>query len=366
MWLCVVLCVGCNNRQVVIDNVKVFKVEKIDDNFSWDDIVEKVEIIPLETNANSLIGTFHKGIVTENDIYVFDNRYQFLLNFDIAGNFKKKIGEKEKSAEGYLEIRDFCIVGDNIYTLDYQRIHCYNKITGKKEDSWPFDTREGFNPMKMFVFNKDNYFLWNSNPNVQNPKQGEYYRMHKMQEGKAIEKFFKYEYPSSDDPRFYMVNEQSCYIRPMDGEDIVYELTKDTLSALFKIDFGPMAISVPEIVELSKSTQPNAYLKSNKFKNISSVLEVKDYIYFTCNGPDAFLYEGLISKHTGNVKFGKFSSANPRFFFSDGVFLYGYYEPFLMDRFRKNGIQNCFEAIWLNSEHIKPEDNIVLVKVRLK
>lgn len=356
---------GCVKRQVT-DDLKIYKVEKIDDVFSWDEFVEKVEVIPLETNDSSVIGIFHKGIVTGNDIFVFDFRHHLLLNFDITGNFKRKIGKEGKGPEEYLEIRDFCVTGNHIYILDYQKIHRYSKITGEKEDSWSFDTRDGFNPMSMFVFDKDNYFLWNSNPNVRNPEQGEYYRMHQMQDGKVMEKYFKYEYPLGDDPRFYMVNEQSCYLRPMDGEDIVYKLTEDTLSAAFKIDFGDMAVTIPEIIELKNSTQPNAYLKSNKFKNISNVLEVKNYILFTCNGPDAFSYEGLISKHTGSIKIGRSYGASPRFFFSDGTFLYGYYEPFLIDAHKKNNTRNCFESIWLNSNPVSLEDNITLVKVRLK
>ena len=358
---------GCNNSQlVIVGDVNVYKVEITNDIFSWDDFVEKVEIIPLETTANSLIGIPYKGVVSENDIYMFDFRYQSLINFDIDGKFKKKIGEKGKGPEEYLEIRDFCVVGNYIYTLDFQKIHRYNKITGKKEDTWSFDNRDGFNPMSMFVFDKSSYFLWNSKPDVRNPGQSEYYRMHKMQEGKVIEKFFKYEYPLTDDSRFYPLAEQSCYMKPIDGEDIIYKLTRDTLSALFKIDFGRMAITIPEIIELKKSQQPNAYLKSNKFKNISTVLEVKEHIFFTCIGPDARSYEGYISKKTGHVEFGTSTSANPRFFFSDGTFLYGYYEPFLLDLHRKNNRKGCFDSVWLNSEQIKVEDNIVLVKVHLK
>ena len=366
--LVVVAFVACNNkRHVFIDDLEVYKIEKVDDVLYWDDFVEKIDIIPLETNANSLVGVFHKGIVTGSDIYVFDFRYQILLNFDIAGNFKKRIGGKGKGPEEYFEIRDFCIVDDDIYILDYKKIHRYSRITGKKEDTWSFDTRNSFNPVSMFVFDKNNYFLWNIDPpSVVNSDQGEYYRMHKMKEGKALEKFFKYEYPLTNAPWFYMLDKQSCYLRPIDGEDIIYKLTKDSLCALFKIDFGRMAITVPEIEELTKSPNPDEYINSNKFKSISTVLEVKDYIFFTCIGPESKGYQGLISKRTGNVKFGKANFINPRFFFSDGTFLYGYYEPHTIDLHKANNRRSCFDSVWLNSEHINIDDNVVIVRVLLK
>ena len=365
----IVLCVTtCNNKkQVVLDDLKVYKVEKIEDVFLWDDFVEKVDVIPLETNPSSLIGTFYKGIVLEDDVFVLDRRYHTLINFDIGGNFKKKIGERGNGPDEYVEIRDFCVAGNDVYVLDYKKIHQYSKITGKKENTWSFnDFRGGFNPNNMFVFDKDVYFVWRSNPDVQNPEDDECYRMHKMQEGKIKESFFRYTYPLTDDSRFFMLNEQSCYLRPIDGEDVVYKLTRDSLNAVFKIDFGSMAITAAEIIELRKNAQRDAYLASNKFKSISIVLEIKDYIFFRCTGPDKCRYEGLISKQTGNVKFGISTGTSPDFFFSDGTFLYGYYEPFIIDLHRNKNARSCFDSVWLNSENIKLDDNIVLVKVKLK
>ncbi len=364
--LCLVMLVGCSRHMSIISRgAAVYKVEKIDNVFFWDEFVEKIEIIPLESNANSIIGELHKGIVLGDDIYILDFQYQFLLNFDIAGKFKKKISGKGRGPEEYFEARDFCIAGDDIYVLDYQKIHRYSRITGKKEDSWSFDGCDNFNPVNMFVFDKNEYFLWDSNPYTRNPEQGTYFKMHKMQEGTVVERIFKYEYPLFNEPkRFYMIDEQSCYIRPIDGEDIVYKLTRDSLVTSFKIDFGQMAITVPEIIELNKSSQRNAYFTSNKFKNISSVFEVKDYIYFSCIGPDAVKYSGIISKLTGNVKFGR-SSTNPNFFFSDGTFLYGYFDQFSIEILNKHKVQSCFESVWLNNQY-NIEDNMVLVKVLLK
>jgi hypothetical protein len=147
--LLLLMLIGCNSQMYITSDATVYKVDKIDKLFSWDEFVEKFEIIPLETNANSIIGELYKGIVTGNDIYVHDFQYHSLLNFDITGKFKKKISEKGRGPEEYLEARDFNVVGDNIYVLDYRKIHCYSKITGKKQDTWSFDTRDNFNPVNM-------------------------------------------------------------------------------------------------------------------------------------------------------------------------------------------------------------------------
>ena len=360
--------VSCNRHSIfVLNDYTVYKVEKYDGVFYWDDFVDKFEIIPLETNANSIIGELQKGIVTGDDIYIFDFMYQSILNFDIEGNFKREISKKGRGPDEYIEARDFHIIGDNIYVLDYQKIHRYCKTTGDKEDTWIFETQGIFNPVNMFIFDKNNYFLWDSKPYTSASGQKEPY-MRKMQNGSVIEKFFFNEIPQADETtrRFQMIDEYSCYIRPIDDENIVYKLRKDTLIASFKIDFGRMAMTIPEIKELLNNNQRDVYLRYNKFKNISTVLEVNNYIYFSCIGPKGVKFEGIISKHTGNVTFGV-ASANPIFFFSDGTFLYGYYDQFSIDSLKEYNIeQHCFYQVWSGENQYNIEDNLVLVKVLLK
>ena len=358
---------GCKGQVAfVMDELVVYSVETTDNSLSWDKFVEKIEIIPLETNLGSIIGELFKGIVVDDDVYIFDFQNQLLLNFDISGKFKRTISGKGRGPEEYFEARDFSVVGDNIYILDYQRIHSFCRITGKKKETWSFDTGDNFNPANMCIFDKNNYFLWDSNPFTRNPKDGVFYKLHRMQENEVLERFFKYEYPLWDEPRrFYMIDKLSCYIRPIDGEDIVYKITKDSLIASFKIDFGRMAVTVPELKEVRDISQRNAYFHSNKFKSISNVFEVMNYIYFSCIGPNGFKYHGLICKATGNVNF-EVTRVSPVFFASDGIYLYGYYDQFSIETLNKNNVQHFFDSVWLGENQYDIEDNMVLVKVLLK
>jgi len=366
-FLCFVTLFGCTSQMaIVFDNVAVYKVEATDYSFSWDEYVDRFEIVPLETNTSSIFGELHKGRILGEDIYIFDYQHQLLLNFDISGKFKRKISGKGRGPEDYYEVRDFNVVGDNIYILDFQRIHRFCKLTGKIEETWSFDTNDNFNPINMCIFDKKNYYLWDSNPYTRHPEQGEYYKMQKMQGGNVIERFFKYEYPLWDEPkRFYMIDEQSCYIRPIEGENIVYKLTRDSLIASFKIDFGRMSVTIPEVKEIRDINQRNAFYRSNKFKGISNVFEVKNYIYFTCIGPNGMRCVGLICKITGNINLGM-PSANPTFFASDGTFLYGYYSQSSIETLNKYNVRHCFDAVWLDPNQSDSEENMILVKVLLK
>jgi hypothetical protein len=346
--------------------------EDKDKVFQWNDFVDKIELIPLETTDNSLIGASMgiSGIITDEDIFIHDFRYHNLFNFDISGKFKRKIGSRGRGPGEYRELRDFRIGDDgNLYTLDYRKIHCYEKNTGVHIESWSFDAGNGFNPVKMVVYNKDNYFLWCSNPDVWDESKGEYYIMRKMTGGKIKSEYFKYEHKSFADTRFYPCGNDSYYIQPvMDCDNVVYKLTKDSANVAFSIDFGDMAISPKQMAELY-SSDPNAFFRSKAFKCISNILEINDYIYFNCIGPGSRIYEGLICKKTGKVNFGKTDyKRSPRFFFSDGTVLYGYYVPAQLIEYKNDDVNlnKWFNEALNNVEHIKIDDNPILVKVYLK
>jgi hypothetical protein len=364
---------SCDSKKgkIIRRDVKTYKIEEVSDEhfFQWNNMVDRVDIIQLETTKSSLIGQFSKGIIDRQDVYLMDFRHQALLNFDIHGKFKRKIGQKGKGPDDFLELRDFCVTDSIVYVLDYRKVHAYHKKTGKNLESWSFDARNGFNPINFVVFDSNHYFLWCSNPDVWDPNSGEYYRMQKMKKGKIDSEFFKYEYRLSDDPRFYPCMDRSYYMKPIDGEDMVYKLTKDSVSASFAIDFGNMSLSPEKVDLLRNSKEPNAFLKSNAFKDISDILDMEHYIYFTCSGPDARTYEAFIHKKTGEIQFGRWDyRRSPHFFFSDGNALYGWYEPHILiaNKYNAEDLNSCFSVIREGLPDLDEEDNLVVVKVYLK
>ncbi|MDR1594993.1 MAG: 6-bladed beta-propeller [Prevotellaceae bacterium] len=372
-FIVLVFASGCSTKRqddVNLENVKVYKVEPLEGFFfQWNDFTDKIKIIKLETTEQSLIGRLHKGIIDGDDIYIFDRRFHKLLNFDTTGKYIRNIGSRGGGPGEFLEMRDVCISKSNVYTLDYQKIHSYNRKNGAYLESWKLaNTSEEFNPSNFFIYNKNSYFLWCSNPDAWET-DGKFYRMRMAYQGKIKSEYFKYEYPTSEDPRFYSYSDNSVYIMPIDGEYVIYKLTNDSVYASFAINFGKYAISPQKADILKKSKERNAYLKSDFYKSISSVLETSDYIYFTCIGPKSYLYEGLINKKTEEITFGKRDNVkSPYFFYSDGVFLYGYYEPNTLIERKNNGtdLNTCFDVVFDSLNNISIDENLVLVKVLLK
>ncbi len=361
----------CNsNNEITIKSSNIiYKVECSNEDFmNWDSIIKLEKVVQLETTNESVIGNLYKGVVYHNQIYLLDRRNYSLLIFDENGRFLKKIGDRGKGPQEYLELRDFCISAKNIYTLDYKKINCYNIETAEYKYFINLKEDNGFNTSNFIAFNENNYVLWNSNPDVWNPNEGQYFRLYKYNKGEKVKKFFLYEHEISFDNRFYNSNNGTYIMRPVDGEYDVYKISEDSIWNAYRIDFGRKAITTEEIIALRNSKENNAYLKSNYFKNIFNVFEFKEYIYFGCIGPDSKRYEGLINTKTGKTNFGRWDYTNsPTFFYSDGEYLYGYYEPYsIIDMSRDQGTNSCFHNVLNEIENVKNSDNIIIVKISVK
>jgi len=363
--------VNLNNINAIKINLKnthtvyTIRVNDKEKYFDWDQYIKIEQIIPLETNSNSVFANPDKVYVLKDKMFFQDRKNQILKVFDHSGKFLFNVGNKGKGPEEYLEMRDFMISDNNVYTLDYKKIHCFDASNGKFKSSSNITTQE-MNPMGFLVFNSKDYYLWQSNPSQKNVRDTKY-RLLKFEEGKLKSRYFEYDHHSNDMNRFFKRPDGSFYIRPIDGEYVIYKITKDSVSISFELNFENK--NLPKDYYLKNPIDVNnEYLKSDYYKSIADVFETEEYIYFTCAGPQSYAYEGLINKKTQQISFGKRDfSSNPRIIFSDGKYLYGYYQPSLILNEPVKKIQHYFfDEIRNHLKGIKVEDNIILVKYSLK
>jgi len=93
------------------------------------DIFEKIELIPLETNPESLIKKIYKIKYHNNNLYIFDLQQNALLFFDYSGKFLDKIHKIGKGPGEYQLIYDFFIdtIQSQIGMLSpYSAVYHYN------------------------------------------------------------------------------------------------------------------------------------------------------------------------------------------------------------------------------------------------
>ena len=240
---------------------------------------------------------------------------------------------------------------------------------GKYLSSITFKIVKGFNPTNLVVYDKDNFYLWNSNPDLWNPNDGEHYRLIHYIKNKPKNKYFKYDYNSNDDNRFYPRYDSTYYMKPIDGDYTIYLVNNESVLPAFKLDFNNDGLTPKEVNRLRNSEEKNAYYKSKYYKNVFNLFELNDHIYFSCIGPEARKYEGIINKESGAIEFGLFNSKrSPQIFYSDGKNLYGYIEPDLLLQKTEltNNNRDILKTIKDKVPDVKIEDNIIIVKISIK
>lgn len=76
---------------------------------SFKDVFSKIEVIPLETNSESMIYLSNQVIFHEDKFYVSDRYYPHIIVFDENGKFIRTIGAKGEGPGELIDIRAFTI-----------------------------------------------------------------------------------------------------------------------------------------------------------------------------------------------------------------------------------------------------------------
>ena len=117
---------SCSNKngEKISDKANLLEINQQDlfKQYKLSDIVEEVELVPLETNDTTLIGQYTKVIVDSLNIYLSDNVTKTLFIFGRTGKIKAKINALGRGPFEYSEIRDFCILNNGLIAiLDTER-----------------------------------------------------------------------------------------------------------------------------------------------------------------------------------------------------------------------------------------------------
>lgn len=156
----VILLLSCSKKTTITDSSqKIFDiridVDKISDSYN---ISPDVDIVPLETNENCLIGGVFKIIYTNQTYYILDKLSNQILLFDNKGKFVSKLNRSGPGPQEYVRIDEFTVVGQDIWISDNasKRIICYNKENSVVEsismkDFWVYGME--YNPPYIYMVN---------------------------------------------------------------------------------------------------------------------------------------------------------------------------------------------------------------------
>ena len=131
LLILVLSCQKKNKSNINRDDIETISFYEVySEKLPFSFFVDTMELIPLETNDENMIGEITRLIFYDDKYYVratngMQNGQLFV--FDKTGNYLRKIGEKGGGPGEYLEFKDFTITHDGkIVLADYQRLLIYD------------------------------------------------------------------------------------------------------------------------------------------------------------------------------------------------------------------------------------------------
>lgn len=294
VFLIIFALASCKQKNSGIDTVTV-DLEKLQ-SVSFFDIFSQIEIIPLETNDNSLIKDIMKIALFEDKLYVLDYSKSELLIFNSKGNFLTKISDRGQGPDQYLNIADFDVdtinrritllapINSSIYEYDlygnFEAKHKLPTITG------------AYNRFK--CLNNDTIVFWNFDES----NRIKFY-------SKSQNAILKESYPEKDN----ILNNFTPFVFPYENyfcrssDNVVYEITNNCeITAKYKWDF--MRLNNSEKTIRNFEAIPSSELRNYTNRILSS--EEINYILSLHGGTSKYYFTQLWRKNKRmNVFFDK-------------------------------------------------------------
>lgn len=282
-FLCAFLLVGCVSKTTGIPTVMPLDQCAPLDGISG--IVDSLDFIILEESDQSILTYPDKMIVLPDKSLLVKDRGGKVLHFSSEGRFIGRIGAKGRGPMEYLTVQDICVSGNgnNVYILDLGSIVSYEICTRNFMEKLPIPHH---NYDEFFPNESGGFYLLGASPDFDNFDFGEEHNSLTMlsEDGEVIKTML----PRKD----YILNvsmatrsyKGSYYIRPLEGEDVLYEIT-ERLNPKASITFGKH--SSPKFYAVDNGRlNIERYVGSKYYKTVLYFHDTMRNQYFACIGPN--------------------------------------------------------------------------------
>ena len=269
------------------------------------DIFEKIEIIPLETTDNSLIGGEGVGIIDfyNNHYYILNGSTQSFFCFDEHGKFVRKIGNRGLGPQEYNYITDF-IINNNVVELlsPWGFLYVYN-LSGRflNKTSLPMIVDNYQTSLiqddSIRIFNYQDIMLLNDSIRILTSSvdlNQDMLYVYSTRSNTIINSFYKnnYNIPAQVGKSYYQYNDSIFFYEPIVSK--VFRINQYGYEVAYAWDFGAMS---PENSRLEKdisSERSFQLFESGQMKGLLNRQFQNENYYFTRSTRIAKLYSNEI------------------------------------------------------------------------
>ena len=307
---------ACQSKEQ--EDCLILKVQLEDKGVSFHDLFERLELIPLETNDNSLIKQIADLYSINDTLFVFDRSLKSLYTFDaLTGKHLNTIMKVGQGPGEYLYVADALIdtLGKTIKLLsampDFISTYSYS---GQFIERFELPSKPPNAYSKIMEFDNETYLVWafvdESRFNLGNisfiSKQT-HQILTSFWEPNGLEQYFVY-FP------FWKYNDKTCFSTVITNK--VYQITKGGYHLVYQWDFGKYNVD--------KYRESNAFKVNDKNRNeknekIGLDFSTRDDLYYFARKLEnkTFYYAQIVFKN--NIK------TSPHIFYNKET---GYYHYF--------------------------------------
>jgi hypothetical protein len=236
----------------------------------------RLDLIPLETTPESLIGNIKKIFFSDNGIYIFDDRQNQVLRFNNKGKFISRIGNKGNGPGEYIQMQDFTIDkknGDLLLLCDRP----YKLLTFNSKGKFINDINI-HNLYRSLIFTDNNLWLFPYDGNFLATKV--HYTTGKistsvLERNRISKKFSSFTHLSpytTMGPYIYFFDQ---------WDNRIYDFSGTVPKAKYFIDFGDKNLSFDNIKQKTSLKKITDYCTDNGYGFfISNFTESNRYIFF--------------------------------------------------------------------------------------
>lgn len=131
--ICIFCLASCRNtiNEFAVDRTIECKESQIEPDIPK--FVKDVTFLPLETNANTLLGSVDKVEFYDGTVYIADYSTRKVVAYDMTGKLRFVLDRQGRGPGEYLEIKSFSVDSDNLYILDNfgRKLFVYDSLTGE-------------------------------------------------------------------------------------------------------------------------------------------------------------------------------------------------------------------------------------------
>jgi hypothetical protein len=349
----------------------------------FEKVIEHIEIIPLETNVNSLFRDVRDFIYQNEKFYVLDVSMEVFV-FTASGRFLYRLDKKGNGPGEYREIRDFEVNDEgDLYILSYQKILVYDSLRNLKKtiSLSPLMNNGSISPVGMAFAFDNGYYLYVGAFGVNELTPGRY-SIYKV-DGNGNFKgdvFFPLRNNDAEHPRFFkLAGEQAYIFTPIIGNDTIYKFTPKDVYPVYYLDYGErkMPAELYTGFHLGKK-RLDAQNNTDVVVSTLSVIETSKFLRFIYEAKNN-LYEVVYSKTSGNfatnTRGGEYGVRNYFPYVQSGIerTFYGTIDAYLLinskrtgEFRRKFGYLENYEELEAVIDKIHENDNRVMMAVTYK